>query len=87
VKLQPEELTPKDRALLQRVADRLRHLIAIPTTNFVHDATLKPAPDLKLLRAAVSYRGWIRTTRIRTSETMSLNRVRSGNLGVLFALD
>jgi hypothetical protein len=44
VKLQPEELTPKDRALLQRVADRLRHLIAIPTTNLVNDATFKPAP-------------------------------------------
>jgi hypothetical protein len=51
VKLQPEELTPKDRALLQRVADRLRHLIAIPTTNLVHDATFKPAPDSRIEKA------------------------------------
>lgn len=46
--VQPEELTPADRALLQRVADRLRHLVAIPTTNLVHDATFKPAPDSRI---------------------------------------
>jgi hypothetical protein len=46
--LGPKPLTAEEQAVLQPVADRLRHLIAIPTTNLVHDATFKPAPDSRI---------------------------------------
>lgn len=51
MKLQPEELSPQDRALVQRVGDRLSRLMAAPTTNLVHDGTFKPAPDSRIDKA------------------------------------
>jgi hypothetical protein len=47
----PQPLTPEDRAVLQPVADRLRRLVAIPTTNLVHDATYKPVADSRIDKA------------------------------------
>ncbi len=49
--LGPKPLTAEEQAVLHPVADRLRHLIAIPTTNLVHDATFKPAPDSRIDKA------------------------------------
>lgn len=46
-----QPLTAEDRAALQPVADRLRRLIAIPTTNLVHDATYKPVADSRIDKA------------------------------------
>lgn len=39
------DLTPEDRAALQPVGDRLSRLVAISTSNFVHDAVDKPVPE------------------------------------------
>jgi hypothetical protein len=51
VQVTPLPLSPEDRAVLQPVADRLRHLIAISTTNLVHDATYKPVADSRIDKA------------------------------------
>jgi hypothetical protein len=51
VQLAPQPLTADDRAVLQPVAARLTRLVAIATTNLVHDATFKPAPDSRIDKA------------------------------------
>jgi hypothetical protein len=49
--LRPMPLTAEEQAVLHPVADRLRRLVAIPTTNLVHDAAYKPAPDSRIDKA------------------------------------
>ncbi len=44
----PEPLTDEERAALHPVADRLRRLVAISTTNLVHDATYKPVAGSRI---------------------------------------
>ena len=39
------DLTPEDKAALQPVGDRLRTLVAVSTSNLVHDAIDEPVPD------------------------------------------
>lgn len=48
MELTPQPLTADDRAVLQPVGDRLRRLVAITTTNLVHDATYRPVADSRI---------------------------------------
>ena len=41
-------MTPEDKAALQPVATRLSRLVAVTTTNLIHDATFKPAPNSRI---------------------------------------
>ncbi len=45
------DLTPEDKAALQPVGDRLTRLVAITTSNLVHDAVDKPVPDSAIGKA------------------------------------
>jgi hypothetical protein len=51
VQLAPQPLTADDTKVLKPVAARLTRLMAIPTTNLVHDATYKPVPDSRIDKA------------------------------------
>jgi len=51
LELTEQSLTAEDKSALQPVADRLGSLIANSTTNLVHDATFKPAPDSRIDKA------------------------------------
>jgi hypothetical protein len=53
VKLTQQALTPDDQRALQPVADMLDRLVAISTTNLVHDAAYRPVPGSRL-HAAMS---------------------------------
>ena len=48
MELKEQRLTAADTAALQPVANRLSRLIAITTTNLVHDATFKPVPGKRI---------------------------------------
>ncbi len=48
VELKEHPLTAEDKAALQPVANRLNRLVAITTTNLVHDATFKPVPGKRI---------------------------------------
>lgn len=47
-------LTPDDMAALQPVGDRLRRLVAISTSDLIHDAIDKPVPNSLIGRAKVA---------------------------------
>jgi hypothetical protein len=49
--LGPKPLTADEAAVLQPVGDRLNRLVAVKTTNLVHDATFKAARDSRIDRA------------------------------------
>jgi hypothetical protein len=48
MELKEHRLTAEDMAALQPVANRLSRLVAITTTNLVHDATFKPVPGKRI---------------------------------------
>jgi hypothetical protein len=48
VELKELRLTPADMAALQPVANRLSRLVAITTTNLVHNATFEPVPGKRI---------------------------------------
>jgi hypothetical protein len=52
MELKEQALTAEDRAALQPVAERLTRLVAVKTTNLVHNATYKPVPDSRIDKAA-----------------------------------
>ncbi len=52
--LTEQPLTPKDRAAIQPVANRLGRLVAANTSNLVHNATYKPVDDSRIGRAKKS---------------------------------
>jgi hypothetical protein len=51
LELKELRLTAADKAALQPVADRLSRLVAVTTTNLVHNATYDPVPDKRIDKA------------------------------------
>jgi hypothetical protein len=51
IDLREHPLTPEDKAALQPVVARTTRLVAITTTNLIHDATYKPVPDSRIDKA------------------------------------
>ncbi len=51
MELTQHPLTPEDRGALQPVLARLSRLVAITTTNLIHDATFKPVPGSRIDKA------------------------------------